>query len=99
VSGEVIRRHTYGEPRWAGNPIIGIASIGPRENTDPNHIRVITGGASPRVGSLQGYAAYLTDLDLDAHDELARDTLGVPGIHKAEHIEHHLRRGHSEAGL
>jgi hypothetical protein len=34
VSGEVIRRHTYGEPRWAGNPIIGIASIDARENTD-----------------------------------------------------------------
>jgi len=88
VSGEVIRRHTYGESRWSGNPIIGIASIGSREDADSEHIRVIRGGEKPRVGSLQGYAALLTDLDLDTHDELGRAALGVPGIHKADHIEH-----------
>ena len=89
MSGEVIRRHTYGESRWSGNPIIGIASVGSGgENADPDHIRVIRVAEKPRVGSLKGYAALLTDLDVDAQDELRKTVPEVPTIHKAEHLEH-----------
>jgi His-Xaa-Ser system radical SAM maturase HxsC len=49
---------------------------------------VIRSGEQSRVGVLKGYAALLTDLDLDGQDELSETVSEVPAIHKAEHLEH-----------
>jgi len=87
VSGEVIRRHTYGDARWSGNSLIGIASLSPQAG-DPDHIRVIRAGEGLGPESLDGYAALLTDLDLDSHEELGRAASGLPAIHKAHEVEH-----------
>jgi His-Xaa-Ser system radical SAM maturase HxsC len=89
VSAEVIRRHTFGEPRYSGNPIIGIASIsGVARSASSDHIRVIVGSVPRGLGSLKEYAGVLTDLDLETHEELGRVAAGVPAIHKAQHLEH-----------
>lgn len=87
MSGEVIRRHTYGDARWSGDTVIGIASRFSQAG-DPDHIRVIRATEEPAPENLEGYAALLTDLDLDAHEELGRAASGLPAIHKAHQVEH-----------
>lgn len=87
MSGEVIRRHTYGDPRWSGDSVIGIASLSSQAG-DSDHIRVIRAGGKPASENLEGYAALLTDLDLDGHEELGRAASGLPAIHKAPQVEH-----------
>jgi His-Xaa-Ser system radical SAM maturase HxsC len=85
----VIRRHTYGDARWFGDSVIGIASLSPQAGGHPDHIRVIRAAdGPPRPESLEGYSALLTDLDLDAHEELERWASGLPAIHKAHEVEH-----------
>jgi len=87
VSGEVIRRHTYGDARWSGNSVIGIASLSSQRG-DSDHIRVFRAGEKFAPENLEGFAALLTDLDLDAHEELGRAASGLPIIHKAHQVEH-----------
>jgi His-Xaa-Ser system radical SAM maturase HxsC len=87
VSGEVIRRHTYGETRGSCTSIIGIASLSSPAG-DSDHIRVVRAGEKPVAMNLDGYAALLTDLDLDTHQELGRASTQLPTIHKAHQVEH-----------
>lgn len=83
----MIRRHTYGAARWSGNSVVGIASVAPTTG-DADHIRVLRAGEEVADECLQGYAALLTNLDLDVHEPLGKAASALPTIHRAEHLEH-----------
>ena len=87
MSGEVIRRHTFGDARWSGDSVIGIASLSSQAR-DSDHIKVIRVGEKAASEDLEGYAALLTDLDLDGDEELGSAASGLPTIHKANQVEH-----------
>lgn len=88
MSGEVIRRHTFGIPARAGRPFIGIATRRPvRANRRADYVRVLQGQWNTGE-SLEGYGAVLTDL-ADEALVLDRDKGDSPKVvHSAEHLEH-----------
>lgn len=92
MSGEVIRRHTYGIGLANPEIFIGTAMLRDMEPSGrADFIRVFREGMEPK-GSLEDYGAVLTDLPEES--ELVRHLKGTAPrvIHSAEHLEH-IRSG------
>ncbi len=86
MSGEVIRRHTYGETRYAGAPIIGVAALAGTDG-DGDRIRIVRGHEEVSLQALKSYAAVVTDAGL-SDKELAGVDSAMPLISRAEHLDH-----------
>src|SRR5438309_2367025 len=92
MSGEVIRRHTYGKPRagQAGG-FIGVAVRTPGRNRMPlqDCVAVVEAGTVSDGWDLNGYGAVLTDM---TSEELSNREVGalasMPTIVKAEYLDH-----------
>jgi hypothetical protein len=90
VSGEVIRRHTYGIGLANPETFLGIATL---RDTEPSGradlIRVVRDGVE-HPESLDDYGAILTDLP-ETSERVQHLKGTVPRIiHSAEHLEHIL---------
>jgi len=86
MSGEVIRRHTYGETLHAGAPVIGIASLTGTEG-DRDRIRILRRHEGIGLHALKSYAAVVSDGGL-SDEEFAGSGSEMPVISNAEHLDH-----------
>lgn len=86
MSGEVIRRHTYGEAKSVSAPIIGTASLCGKEGNH-DRIRILSKEEALSIDDLKSFAAIVTDLAVS--DKPSSDPeAAIPLLSGAEHLDH-----------